>query len=678
MEPFKVICVTCQAKLSVRNEALIGQIVACPRCSSMVEVARPASAALTAAALESTDSTINLSARQIAEVNEAAADAASTSAAAPPEYATQSATQSPAPPAAPEELAETVPVEVLQASAEVAKYKLITWSLASFVIGATIVGAIVYRNANSPADTTSITSAAPTPGSATSEVEPIQPNAQQTNAEPTAATNEPSPEPQLDADPIAGDSPPEPLTVANAEAETTPSAPDSIEQPEPIEPITPQPQTDEPPTLTIEPAPRMARRFNPLEFDLASLSLDAVDQPREPETQAVDQPEDNPNLEPTADVPAPLEAPAELLSVRIGPSSDETAIQRDAKTQLQLMVPSMQFDDLPLIDALQLVAQLSGQPVSVAPEHLLMAGITSQKKVSLEASDTSLAEVLEKILSPLRLEYETSGPHVIVQRQEASKLREINYPVDDLLSDELSVEQLRGWIEQLVAPNTWQSAGGSGIIESGTESLRVTQPQQVQYQILILLERLRLARNLPPQSRYPVARLAGSPASMVLEDKLAASTTFTFTQLTTLDEIFAHWQTELGAPLLVDWPALAELNRRPATVIAYAIVEEPWHDALDKVLAPLGLGWRAATGGALEITSATKIQNELQLELFTVSQAGQTLIADLRSVANGSGANQAAAIVYDPQGKVVIASQPASALRAIYRQLRDQNLLDVR
>ena len=41
VELFKLNCVTCQAALSVRNESLVGQIIACPRCGSMVEVTRP-------------------------------------------------------------------------------------------------------------------------------------------------------------------------------------------------------------------------------------------------------------------------------------------------------------------------------------------------------------------------------------------------------------------------------------------------------------------------------------------------------------------------------------------------------------------------------------------------------------------------------------------------------------
>ncbi|MFW6169948.1 MAG: hypothetical protein ACODAD_05615 [Planctomycetota bacterium] len=38
MEPFSITCTTCQARLRVRDESAIGQILACPKCGSMVLV----------------------------------------------------------------------------------------------------------------------------------------------------------------------------------------------------------------------------------------------------------------------------------------------------------------------------------------------------------------------------------------------------------------------------------------------------------------------------------------------------------------------------------------------------------------------------------------------------------------------------------------------------------------
>lgn len=42
MEPFTVTCATCESRLRVRNPGLVGQLVNCPKCSSMILIERPA------------------------------------------------------------------------------------------------------------------------------------------------------------------------------------------------------------------------------------------------------------------------------------------------------------------------------------------------------------------------------------------------------------------------------------------------------------------------------------------------------------------------------------------------------------------------------------------------------------------------------------------------------------
>ncbi|MEM7477578.1 MAG: hypothetical protein AAF483_21535 [Planctomycetota bacterium] len=41
MEPFSITCSTCQSRIKVRNEKLIGQVVNCPKCDSLVMIAAP-------------------------------------------------------------------------------------------------------------------------------------------------------------------------------------------------------------------------------------------------------------------------------------------------------------------------------------------------------------------------------------------------------------------------------------------------------------------------------------------------------------------------------------------------------------------------------------------------------------------------------------------------------------
>jgi len=226
----------------------------------------------------------------------------------------------------------------------------------------------------------------------------------------------------------------------------------------------------------------------------------------------------------------------------------------------------------------------------------------------------------------------------------------------------------------LVVPAAQPPLGETVSLETSDNTLSIEQAQQFHYQVLIFFERLRLARKIPPRSRFPVKRLAGSSAYATLAERLRTQTTFTFSHYTSIGEIVRYWQQELGVPILVDWPALAELGFWPNSRIACTAENKPWSTALDQVLEPLGLGWRAVVGGAVEITSAEKVQTELQLEIYQLDRelGDQTerVLGELRGIAE----KKPAAIAYDPTGKVLLVLQPAAVQRLIYQWLVDKKL----
>ena len=68
MEPFRVTCETCRSRVKVRSADAIGQILACPKCGSMVQIAPPddwtgdaVSALPVAATAVATDSMLSIS-----------------------------------------------------------------------------------------------------------------------------------------------------------------------------------------------------------------------------------------------------------------------------------------------------------------------------------------------------------------------------------------------------------------------------------------------------------------------------------------------------------------------------------------------------------------------------------------------------------------------------------------
>ncbi len=635
MELFKITCVTCHAGLSVRNASIVGQIVACPKCGSMVEVAPPPPT--------------GDSAQQPAVVE-------------PVEVAPTVFDEATAP--HPDAVSQTVTVTV-------AKTKLMAWSMAVLVVGSVAVGSVLIGGDPEEQNNPAVSDVSETSKLASPAVDDSPAPIAAATVELPSAGNEPTESVLPDTSTV------DPVTPV---AETSSSGLQAMPVEEVIEDLLTE--SPEPATKPVAETPRLARRFDPLDFDPESLDLQSLD-----EGAASDDSTENIEGEAVAQTEITSHAAEEIATstlpiVRRGADPGIDFSKGDAREQLAQRYPGIDFKAMPLHDFLQMISQLSGAPVNVSPVQLLMAGISPRKSVALRAEDITLDEALVRVLQPLRLQHEVQGPNVVIVHRNALKTREITYPVDDLVDTVTSVEQIGEWVEQLVAPSTWSALEGAGTIEVLGDSLRIVQREPIHYQTLIFLEQLRLARGILPRSKYPVAKLVGTSPTASSLGRLDATALFTFSRETTLREVFEHWQRELDMPLLVDWKSVADLELWPQSRIVCA-VNRSWHAALTDVLEPLGLGWRAAAGGAIEIAAGEQIRSKPQLELYRLrvedEAAWTELLAELRgrflaeSRANASSADEK--ILVDPQGGVLLVLLPAEAQRELFVWLRERRLL---
>lgn len=677
MELFKIICVTCRARLSVRDESLVGQIVACPRCNSMVEVVPPA---------EQTPAAVGTT---------------------PPEFF-----ESPAPAemqSAPEEFAAaptepTAEAGPMSAAASATKAKIIAWSVASFLVGATLAGSYLIFGSksqpspsvaneaeiaeSSPQDSIEEPSAADTstavsPPENASAFLPI--DSSETADDETAGSEQAAQEPELPTLPEEPRSQSQAGEITSrensAEHETSESEP--VAEQESLQPVQAEEQSADAdarskPTLRIDPLD-----FDPQRLDLASLR----DQTTEPETEALrtESLEGLPGNEPLEEDPEVPERDPRvglLDKVRLGEEAGSETSVSQVSEQLKLELPELRVQGMPLVDFLSLVGELAAVPVSVAPEELLMAGISPRREISWDGQEKTLARALEEVLQPIRLEYHVEDNQVIVRRQQRDRRRQIDYPVDDLTSANTTIEELAQLVQQFVMPESWQPAGGTGTLEPGSGKLRIQHTQEVHYQVLLFLERWRLARGLLPRSRYPMDRLAPTAPLHQIAEKLTAPATFSFTRFTPLGEVFRYWQQELQTPILVDWPALAEEGLSLRSTVACSVDGKPWHEALDEVLAPLGLGWRAAFDGAIVISAQQALHENLHWEIYPLQKelgsSDRPLLNELQATAKQyaetHGINNTA-MHYPTESNVLMLRQPPAMEWEVYRQLRGREFL---
>ncbi|QDT69890.1 hypothetical protein MalM25_28330 [Planctomycetes bacterium MalM25] len=578
MDLIRVQCETCQTWLRVRGEGFVGEVHACPRCGSMVLIASTPAALPETAEAATPAPTLGLS--DTLETFEP-----------PPEPETTE----------PEPLAETPePVEALaEPTASLGSWAPIATTAAALMATSALVGA--WWVAGSPTGEVAQTERAQTEGASSvalpgeaeggrsAAVEPSVVKSVVEPVEPVVAVEEPEPVVEADgaAEPNAFELPPtpevEPVPPASAPAAATP-------------PTSVAPLSDGPPTA-IDPL-----AIDPTEIELvlrrgdgsASSPGAEPSEPASPPTPA----ETPPPAEPSLDERLAQAGAQAGIFVRLGPTDASTGPPNaSADKALTQVVPSIELRAIPLDEAVRLLGELAGTPITLDPAALRRAGVRPNKPIDLIAEDQTLGQILAAGLKQARLRYATDGAHVLVERVGDSQTREITHRLGDLVGGD--PQALASELARRLPHEIDLTIGADG-------ALPLNALGRVHFDLLVACETLRAERGLPATSKYPRALLATEPYETAIAPTLDRRTTFSFVSPTPLTEVFDHWRRVTERPILVDWPALASVGIGPRTTVECSVTNRPWRAALDGVLTPLGLTWRADFAGSIWITAAAE------------------------------------------------------------------------
>ena len=654
MELFKITCVTCSARLSVRDAALIGHILACPRCGSMVQVTAPAASAPPTPSHATPAIVVpapEASVFEVADVGASLEDAGTE--AAPLENLPSSSAPAPAVSSGGGfKMAAIILAGALAGSAVVAG--MLTW------LGGDEAPPVAAPT-SVQTEKTPVVAQPAVVESSDDEIDQAAADAAQPAVEAAEATDE-----ELIAEEVAAGAttpPPAPQPIGDADEEAPAEAVAAAES--------------DPPAAA--PTPRL--RIDPLEIDPEGLDLSTLFRPRA-EAPVVESQVDAAAAAPVeSDAPAAAdEAPVAAQAVRR--DGGDGGAPGDAAVLLARRLPGVKVETMPLCRFLDLAGQLSGLPVSVDPAALRLASTSAGAEVSVEAKEATIEEIIAAAVKPLKLAVAVEQSQLVVRRPGGEKRRTTACSVDDLTNGGLTAQELGVWIQELVAPESWENAGGGKLNVAG-ESLEIEQREDVTYETFMLLERWRLVRGLPTRTKYPKALLAAGAENLAIAERLAGPATFTFSRYTPLREIFRWWQEELDVAVLVDWPALAQERLWPQTRVAASAIDKPWFEAIDSVLEPLGLAWRPAGARAIQITSLGKVRTEPVVEIYRLAdsssataqelaqQVGQLAAAD----GEGSASKAAVAVKYDAASRVLLVRAPASVQRRLSVNLREQGML---
>jgi hypothetical protein len=295
-----------------------------------------------------------------------------------------------------------------------------------------------------------------------------------------------------------------------------------------------------------------------------------------------------------------------------------------------------EFVDMPLVDAVDFIAEHLGYPVFLDEQSLDEIGLSADQAVNLSVKNFQLEHLLKQMLSQLGITHMVIDGNVKITTLERaeSNLQTRVYPVGDLFpSSSASHDAVMALLVSVVEPDRWEDVGGAGTIDSLNSSLVISQNYHVHQQVEHLLNVLRRLRD-DTSSRKELPVFYGSGAAQdkqAIRDALRHEIRLPESQMT-LNEFAGFLSEATKENVLVDQRGLEEIGLDLEVDIAQfqtSLSNMSARRALDS----LGgrLAWQIHAG-AVVITSAEGVESLMDVRVYPLTQ----LVSGNRKESSGS------------------------------------------
>ena len=615
MTPFTVKCDTCLAKLQVKKESAIGQILACPKCNSMIQIKRPEPESNAATNSEGFDDVNDLldafKAGETTPRRAANAKSRSTSTTPITEIAAE----------------PILPGAEWESNASKERQKLLVLYGGGAIAVLMGLGIVIYLIFSLM-------------GSGNRE---IVENTGDTKTKDTAKVD---PENQTDSNSKDNDdeSFEDPLVNSNTDTNNTDTR-DPSEENSTKTVTDDSPKTDEPEEKTDEPktpvpaekdvnqdidnvAPKKGTRI-----DLLDPLLDGPPglTPEKPETgkggigdSAIAALEKlDPLLSSSSDFDKVLESEFSAAEEGSRFSRDAEVVAKpiplrlDYQIQLKRTYEGIAIEGQSFATVIDFFQKLTTVPVTFPP-RLLYGDLDFAKSISLKVRDVTARELLTKILDEVDLKFVEGENSVIVVPKNTKKV-EKEYTIKPFVADIDDANRVADLVKRFVSPADYDltlESPAKAEIDLTTASLKITQTEIGHQRVAEFVDKIGLARESIPAAHSDTKTLDTQhlKSKTILSEKSKVD----FLTPVSLNEISAAFAREYGLNLLIDWESLHQQGWNVNTRVRFDAGLETLENTLRALLISTELQLVIHSEKAFEITTAATAASRLLIEFHPI------------------------------------------------------------
>lgn len=373
-----------------------------------------------------------------------------------------------------------------------------------------------------------------------------------------------------------------------------------------------------------------------------------TEKPGSPASETAGKPDDA--GEPRASLPRPL------------------AREIDVSARLADRLASVAYQEVPLVDFINEVSDLSTIPITVDLEALRLRRLSIATPVTAKLENCTVKELLAASLSPLQLQarIEGEGDLLVTLAESEEGSSKVDYAVEDLTGGEESrAESLAQQIKLLVAPGAWVEEGGTATLETAAGKLTIEGPVRVHLETQLLLDKFRVARKLSPRAKpaFTLAAVSPDTAAKRAADKLATTLKLNFGRPTRLTAILQRLGRDTGTRIVPDWIDLVSIGWTTETQATVTVEGKSLAETLTTLLEPMELAYRVVDETTIEVVARKSVAGRTTVEFHSttdvVAEDAETLLRRLETELGAeqfSGQGGPAKLFYDAPSQCVVAA----------------------
>lgn len=294
-------------------------------------------------------------------------------------------------------------------------------------------------------------------------------------------------------------------------------------------------------------------------------------------------------------------------------------LELDPLASLDMRFSGVAWTDIPLINFTRNFNRLTRIPIQLDTDSVIARQIDPHATITVTVENGTAGQLLQAALDTLGLVWQWNDTNdvIIVLPAGYDELTSHEFPVDSLLvADEKQADEIEEIVKRVVHPESWNTAGGEATITIADGKCVLEQTGSNTRQVESLLRQLTAAAKLKadPASAEPLEELATVYSRN--EPVRTSTSAYEDIQLDVMSRVLDQVERHDGLTILVNWNEVMPYGWNPSTRIPWKSRDQKIERTLVDLTSSMGLAWRMLGENTLEVTSSGKMWNASRLEIY--------------------------------------------------------------